>query len=799
MRIIGKIALASVSMLSLAAPAYAAGAAGAEEEVTADTIVVEARRKDENIQDVPLTVNAVSSQTLEKLNIRDFKDISSVVPGLTLNAGNNVTGSASSLRGLNVDVNASGNNGTVEFYLNDAPISAGVVLQSMFDIGQIEVLRGPQGTLRGRASPSGSITVTTKRPDMEAFGGYAQGTVNDIGTTNLQGAVNIPIVKDMLAIRVAGLVEDSDANRVTSQINPSYGPSSKTRAVRVSLRVKPVDNLEINASYGHLVKNYFIYDQVESAALATNGTVVGTLLTAADRKSMLNVPRNNHQAFDIFNWQARYSFLGQRLDYVGSVTKQDLISLDPQDKGDRFDSTYPGDASVATVNASTYSANLQNLYSYQHSYPKQQTHELRLSSEERVAGMFDYVIGGMISKLDTPTDLNSFRAAAFNGTVSPTTFLSVVSGPLARRGRTLEKSVFGNLTAHIAEKAEISGGVRHVNYQENTNGPNNSYNKWIWSASAKYRFSDDVMAYASAGSSFRLGSGSTPLILARSISLTNIVDPLLASMAVNNPETSKSYEIGLKTSFLDKKVTFNIAAFHQDFSGYIFSTAPVYVIPNTGTSTTTLVAGVPTRTISGLVVPVPAKVDGVEAELSFRPSSNFSIGANLAYAKSKMNAQIPCTPSGTAGPVPTVAEIQQGNANQQVARCTVNQSAARTAPFSGNLQAEYNMPVSDGINGFVRTLVNFNGDSKNDPTNLLDDVSSYALVNLYLGVRSANGAWEVTAYAKNLTNTLRVISRDSSATGVTTNLGTVLSNYRLISTTDPREFGITARFAFGSR
>ena len=151
------------------------------------------------------------------------------------------------------------------------------------------------------------------------------------------------------------------------------------------------------------------------------------------------------------------------------------------------------------------------------------------------------------------------------------------------------------------------------------------------------------------------------------------------------------------------------------------------------------------------------------------------------------NATIPCAP-----PV-----VPTGTA--QIAQCTLSQSAGRAAPFSGNFQAEYTRPVMDGMNGFVRTLVTFYGNSTNDAANLLDDYKSYAISNLYAGVRSDNGAWEITAYAKNLFNTLRVLDRSAIAASVRNVNGIPASNYRQISTNDPREFGLSFRYAFGSR
>lgn len=798
MKFAGKIALAGVSLVSLATSAQAAERAGGE-AVTENVIIVEARRRDERLEDVPLTVNAVTADDLQKLNLRDMKDITGVVPGLVLNPGSRTTGAISSLRGLTVDVNSSGNSGTVEFYLNDAPISAGVVLQTMFDVSQIEVLRGPQGTLRGRASPSGSITVTSRRPDMEEWGGYVQGTVNTLDTINLQGAINAPIIPGVLAVRVAGLMDDNEGTRVRSINSPALEPSNKTRGLRVSARAIPIDGLELDFIYTRLVKNSIVWDQVESANLATGAALPAgsTLITGRDRLAVESVPNDNHQGFNVFNWKAQYSFLGQRLNYVGSYTKQNLYSTEPQDKGDYFDNTWPGNASLSNNNGSYATLpptlNLQNVAQASHTFTKMQTHELRLSSEERLFGMVDYVVGGFIQKLTPWTDLVAIGSTNVNPATK--TLVSFSPQPINRRGRTLEKAVFGNLTVHFGEQTELSAGARHINYRTNTNyataanpnpsSPQDKFNAWVWSASLKHRFNDDLMVYASAGSSWRVGSGTNILTLSRSVNPANVVDPYLADLLKITPERSKSYEIGLRSSWFDRRVTVNLSAFHQDFEGYIFPISPFFIRDyNPATST----YGNPVLTLSTIAAPVPAKVDGIEAEISARPIEGLNLGATLAYAKAKMtDAVVPCAP-----PI-------QPAADEQVAQCSRSQSAGRLAPFTASLQGEYTRPINDGMNGFVRALVPIYGNSWNDPQNPYDDVESYALTNVYLGVRAQDGSWEVSAYAKNLFNTFRVLDRATTAANIRVNGVTTFSNYRVISSTDPREFGLTARFAFGSR
>ena len=145
MMTIRKLALASVSFISLAMPAFAAEAEDAKANADDETIIVQARRRDENVQDVPQVINAVTAEQISKLNIRDVREITSVVPGLSLVSNGNGIGSSSSMRGVNHDVNVSANNGTIQYYINEVPASSNLTLQAMFDIAQISVERGPQG------------------------------------------------------------------------------------------------------------------------------------------------------------------------------------------------------------------------------------------------------------------------------------------------------------------------------------------------------------------------------------------------------------------------------------------------------------------------------------------------------------------------------------------------------------------------------------------------------------------------------------------------------------------------------
>lgn len=850
MRNIGKIAFAGASLLAFATPAYAQNTA--DEGMSSDDgdIIVTARRRDESAQDVPLVVNAVTAAEINKLNIRKFDDIVKVIPGLTIQQNANGIGSTTTVRGVKYDVNASGNNGTVEYYLNDAPISAGFVLQSLFDVGQVELLRGPQGTLRGRASPSGSITVTTRKPDLNEIGGYVAGTGTEGGAINAQAAVGVPIIPGVLAVRVAGIVDNNNANEVRS-IYGGEKPYSRTRAIRASARLDPFDGLSVNFMYQRLQQKIRAYDQVESTSLTnteagiqpSNPYAGNTLIRARDRLAAGNIPRNVTQDFETFSGSVDWRFAGQRLVYVVNHSIQKLVSQENGDRGDLYGPAYAGFSGVGAN-----LGQLQNFGQFTDSGSVQQSHEIRLQSDERLFGMVDYVVGGLINKMNSPTTLSTYtpvfcrdnlqagvpcNAVPFLGDIgqypSPSAFLQLNRTPVSTESTTNEHSIFGNLTLHLGERTEISGGGRYIMYRNRhvmsvggrqLRNVDESYSAWIYSASAKHRFSDGFMVYANIGSSWRPPATAIGDFSLCTDGLNYAFAPVLScnrevGFITTAPERSTSYELGFKSNLFDRRLTLNATVFHQKFSNFVYRSPGVGApFVNYGCNTLTATAlnpcGIPTQNVQtfNFISGVPVKVTGVEVEANWKVSDNFNFGGSFTYAVGKIrNGYIPCADANNDGiPDATEALPLQGSFNtigHTIQGCVVNQRANDAPVFSGNIQAEYHAPISSKVDGYLRGLFSYYGNSQGDPLNRYDDVKGYGMLDLFLGIRDPNGAWEVQAFAKNLTNTYRTLSRTApitSTVGLTN--GTSLSeftNYRGVSSTAPREFGLNVRYAFGSR
>lgn len=789
MRLLPTLLLCSASMIGISAPAMAQDAAPevSEDADMGDAIIVQARRRDEDVQDVPAVIDTVTAEEVSKLNLRDFKDVATIVPGLQLTTEANGIGGNARLRGVNFDITASGNNPTVEFYFNDAPITAGVILQQMYDIGQIEVQRGPQGTLRGRAAPSGSITVTAKKPDLFEFGGFVDMTANDIGTLNIKGGVNVPVVEGIAAIRVAGVWDENEVDRV-KPIAGGRDPFARTKSGRISALVQPTDWLKLEGLYQRLERQAFTYDQVASFSEANPDADPSPIyIDSSDRRSIQEEARPVHQVYDIYNWRSELSGFGQVLIYQGQHYTQDISSTVNQDNANFF----PGDVNQVTQ-----------------SHPSSTSHEIRLQNEDRVFDMFDYVVGYFDNKNTAPTELTRPTIIGFPTSATTGRIAAVVQTPIERRGTSHEKSFFGNVTAHIGEATEISGGLRHIDYTSNnalivsgatvaTDGQDAK--KWIYSASIKHNFTPDLMVYAATGSSWRPG-----INVVGDFS-TNQSD--LERSFLNLPaETSKSYEVGVKSTLLGGRMRANLTAYHQKFKNYPYRVGGqgVYFV-NFGARGAEVAQ-------FNFVGAVPVEVNGIEGDISFDVTDNWNVGVTASYSLGKIqNGTIPCNDlNGDGVPdvvvsAPTLAQLQNATGTDNLSACDVSQRSGFQAPFSATVTSEYHRPISDNVDGYLRGLFSFNGKSQTDPVNIYDNVGAYGLLNLYAGIRDPEGAWEVSLFAKNVLDTTKTLTRTdplftsyrNAAAGFAAT--TFPSTYTGVTTTAPREFGINVRYAFGSR
>lgn len=807
----GLIAMAvSVPMGTIPAMAQTAS----EGEVSAE-IVVTARRKAESLQDVPQSVNVVTSEAIANLKFTQFSDLATVVPGLSLTQDGSGTQTASSMRGVTFDVRSTAPP-TVAMYLNDAPVQSLYLFDSLFDVGQIEVLRGPQGTTRGVSAPSGAITVTTRKADPTEWGGYAQGLVSDRDARNLQGAINLPIIQDVLAIRTAAVADWTAGNGVRS-LNNASDPRQRTIAGRASVTFQPTPDFTVEAAYSHIDKRLSAFEQVSGPG---RGTADNPSITPKQRLSVQDGISDVRVNLDVVTGRIEASLLGHQLSYVGSYQEARTYAMNDSDIGN----VLPGVALDLLTK----------------SWKDETTQEVRISSEPSPGRILDYTVGFFYdwantrATLDNPGPLlpgafGSPAGAPNLGAFNPRYQIPIaIDIPYKAR----ETSIFATATLRLGSKTEITGGLRHIwskySSQLGTTlgtglaaippafvGPGipscaagqlqSTYpgfcdvpipgsvfpaknfvaknSPTIYNLSASHRLGDDVMIFAGTGTSFR------PAISSASIqgALSGHPDPQLNSLTFHPAEKSTNYEAGVKWTLLGGKGRLNATVFRQTFNN-LTTFIPNILYFNTATGQPAL---------ASMTATVDAKVTGFEVEAALR-AGNFDLSAQVSYADGKVrNSMVPCNTVQNGVPVFNTAGL--------ISLCPGG-TASRDPLWSATVNGEYHQPISAGTDAFVRGLVTYQPKNKNRVQPNFT-VASYALVNLYAGLRSSSGAWEASAFVRNLFGVDRTLDLSPVAYDANGSLGLSYaqlipqngSGYFATLATPRREVGLSVRYSWGSR
>ena len=835
--------LAATSALSASIPVFAQDSApqASDDSVPQNDIIVTARRSNEKLQDVPVSIQAISGDTLSKLAITSADEISKLAPGLTL--VNSRASTEVTLRGVTWRP-GSGTPAT-PIYFNEVPFDPGQTLVSLFDIGQIEVLRGPQGTSRGAPSISGAVTITTKRPDLVEFGGFVQGQYGEGRHYDVQAAFNAPIIKDVLAIRLATNIEEIEGNRVFS-VNSTVRPLVRDRSYRATVLFKPTDTISVEGMYQRRITKTRQFDQVvgtgspgapasPTAFFGGLGAIPanfnGPALTVDQRRSVESGPGIADDKIDLLTLNASWQVLGHKLSY---------------NYGRQFNR---GPTTFSTTNSLNITPGFMPLLSVTNqSLPAFTTNEIRWSSEPSDKRPFDYDIG-WFSKHSGGTILVSspfYLPGAFGG---PNALPGAVTTPnqaYVLRNTTsiflgqVFDSFYGDVRFHIDHRTELSGGLAIVrdrvpvnlniqtfaalnnvaplaviklsipaafrpffptcesvsaslitstNYPGSCDAPvpagvgnatqnnNDKYTDALYNFSLSHKFTDDVLVYANTGSSFRTG---LPAINNQGLP-ANLVTP--------RPETAKTYEIGIKTTF-GRRLHINAAAFQIDYKNQLTAFQGVQYF-NT-------ISGKAAQTSIAFYRNVDSRVRGFELEVAAQPTNQLSLGANMSYSQIKSRGGlVPANPGDCAAAV-AVSATNPINFCPSPSGQILNQEA----PFQATANGSYDVPIGP-VDGYFRFNLAFKGKNPNygnfSQAGVFKPTPSYAILDLFAGVSGGKGAWELGVFAKNVTNKKVELTRVTPLNNIYSPYAVAPGGYDQVRVSLPREVGVTFRYAFGSR
>jgi iron complex outermembrane recepter protein len=214
MRHINRFVIAALTSTFLVPAAFAQTSKETEaaEAVDPNVIIVTATRRAQDVQDIPLAVTAVSPVQLERQGVVNVSQLAQVSSSFSSSNAQIASGSVVlRIRGVGTTSNNIGFESAVGIFIDGAYQSRpGIALGEFVDVERAEVLRGPQGTLFGRNTSAGALTITNKRPDLNEFGGFANASYGNYDLISVQGALNAPIIKDTLALRVTGAYRKRD-------------------------------------------------------------------------------------------------------------------------------------------------------------------------------------------------------------------------------------------------------------------------------------------------------------------------------------------------------------------------------------------------------------------------------------------------------------------------------------------------------------------------------------------------------------------------------------------------------------
>jgi iron complex outermembrane receptor protein len=811
------------SLLATLAPslAYAAdelqdadAAVQSEGDSSEGEIIVTATRQSQRLQEVPMSVNVATGEQLEKFKIFDVKDISQLAPGLELT---NTTGrnNTTTLRGVTFDPDQ-GTGPAVRVYLNETPVDAQTAYTAIYDIQQIEVLRGPQGLLRGLSSPAGSITIATRKPGFDAVEGEFQATATDRAGYNVQGGVTLPF-SDKLSIRVAGLVDGNRLNHVRDVNRGGERSQSRTESARITVGWRPTDTFNAYLTYQYLTADNRQFQQV----VGTGGTplgIYGTLfgfpsafilgsfpadttvrsgpaLSVKDRGAVQEGLFRNQNNTHFINLQAEYDLGPATLSFVGAhqFTKLTIArDLDAANAIPGYVQTSSVDTpyKVDTAELRLTSNNTEGLGWGVGAFYTKQTGTTLVNQDN---SLFQYNVAAN-AQVNPSCDLIGASAFCPTGTFAPFTIPNAL--PLSVFVRVPVNSQTASFNANLSYRAgplKIEGGLRYsiikgvqttqqqlsgafntplieiipANLQRNTDHPVTG------GATISYEVTPDLNVYAAYGHSFRSGS-------------TKVAGPAFVSSDLirTNPEKTDSFEVGLKGSFWDRRANFTVSAFYQKLDGFLSRFTSIYYRsandqPPTGTFD---------FNYNG-----DAKIKGIEASLDLRPTENWDLNISGAYTHARWdNARLPCNDYAGTGVPNTTGGVPQVTGTGNVSYCLINDRLANTPDFSLNANTEVRFPLAT-VTPFVRALVTYT------PSYYWWQ-SQYRfqdreLLNVFVGARSNDGKWEFDVFARNLLNQQRITN--ISLGEVQTNavvVGTFTPGYSPVNVTNPREFGITAKF-----
>tara|TARA_R110000823_G_scaffold119998_3_gene244249 strand:- start:7271 stop:9472 length:2202 start_codon:yes stop_codon:yes gene_type:complete len=725
------------------------------QQMALEEIVVAARRISENSQTVPISMSVLSADKLDSINAFDFSEIDRIAPSLQLGA-NSPASATLKIRNVGPDFFALAFPAAVAVYVDGVPqAQPGSVFSTMLDIERIEVLNGPQGTLYGKNAPAGLISIYTVNPSMNTLGGYINTSYSSWDTWNNTAAVDLPLIEDTLAMRVAGMYARSDGymDNAIPGVNEANGKDHT--GYRVKLLWQPTDDLELLLSY-------------YNADLTTDDNDLGYQGRVPDINGATSFT-SSYDEYEVFKAVPSYSETNVdelNLNVVWSLENVNFSLLGQYQDLDIFQQQDNSELRVVPPPEQPRDFLQFNPVAY----------SIELRADGELGSKLNYLFGAIYSDDQTNT-VNSINQINILGSA-----------------HTQSSGIYTNWTYQLSEQWDTSLGVRYtsVDYEStvfgaipgfgelNTEGKQN-FSDPSYSFKLRYYPLPDTLVYVGVDTAFRSGGVNVLAPLAGQLANVFTQSPVSENLrtisedyAEFTQEDSVAYEIGLKGTFLEQRLRWNVAAFFQTYDDHQYRTSP------SDTAVTSVLAG----PLSNLAVNVEElELYGFETEVDYLITEHWSLAAIAAYSKPEIQeySKRMCIDGEAAGGQLVCPGEAGEPLNEEPLFHLFSQLrftypiAATDWEFFGLFAAEY----FDKPYQAVRT----------------PNIEDILVFDLTLGIQDAGGEWTLKLWSRNITDET-VIEGEQQALAVSgPGTGTEVLGYSA-NVRAPRSLGVTAEYRF---
>jgi iron complex outermembrane recepter protein len=783
------------ALLASAAQAADTGASGATVQKDIESVIVTARRREEQSQDVPLAISVVDSAHLENTGTFNVGKLSQLQPSIQFYSSN-PRNSAANIRGLGAPFGLT-NDGIeqgVGIYIDQVYYARSATATFDFlDVDQIEILRGPQGTLYGKNTTAGAINVTSRKP---SFTPEAQAELSYGNLDFAQGKASVsgPLIGDKLAFRLGTsyttrngtIFNVAEGKKVNEQDNLGFKGqllwnASNALTVRFSADYTHSNPLGFGQLYVRTGATQRPLNRQYAALAAASGNYQVPSLDPFDRLTDLDAGMSAEQRFGGASVLAEWDVGPGRFTSVSAYRKWDW--------GPQNDRDFIG-LPITTVSENP-------------SKQRQWSQEFRYAaSGDRI----DYVAGlyGFYQTVDTAgVQEQGSLASRWLLSGANANNPSILDGLRSENDIGLKNTsvaAFGQLTWHVTDDLRLQPGLR-VNWDKKdgkyiatvTNATNTpltaaqlgvlapqSYEPEFSDTNvsgdftASYDVSEDILAYVTYAHSFKSGG-----INLSGLPLDANNQPITAVETVK-PETVNHYEAGLKTQWLAGRLTTNLAAFWTAISDYQAT-----------------VINSQANVIRGYLANADEiRVRGIELDLAAQPFERLSVYVNGAFNDHEYVSfpDAPCPPELSGGTAATAANPPSAPGTPggfSPASCDISGQwlpGISKVSFSYGLQYEHPIVALGrdggaffGYDGLYRSKF-----SSNPSRSIYTDVDGYSIASFRAGIRTGNG-WEIYGWVRNAFDEeyFDFLSTQSGSTGLVVG-----------QPADPRTYGLTVRASF---